>query len=95
MANVTGTFDALKGHNDALIRKMLEMAIYAAPWPTAPTMTTITDTAGTNLTLPDVYTSLGMLSKDDGASWTPNINIKRWGRTATGRRSAGTPPPAP
>lgn len=79
MANVTGTFDALKGHNDALIRKMLEMAIFAAPWPSAPTMATITDTAGTNLTIPDVYLSLGMLSKDDGASWTPNININEVG----------------
>jgi hypothetical protein len=79
MANVTGTFDVLKGHNDALIRKMLEMAIFAAPWPSAPTMATITDTAGTNLTIPDVYTSLGMLSKDDGASWTPNININEVG----------------
>jgi hypothetical protein len=79
MASVTGTFDALKGHNDALIRKMLEMAIFIAPWPSASTLTTITDTAGTQLMLPDTYKSVGMCSKDDGATWTPSIDIAEVG----------------
>jgi hypothetical protein len=79
VASVTGTFDSLKGHNDALIRKMLEMAIYVAPWPSAVTLSTITDTAGTQLTLPDTYVSVGMCSKDDGATWTPNIDINEVG----------------
>lgn len=79
MPNVTGSFDSLKGHNNALIRKMLEMAIYAAPWPSAVTLSTVTDTAGTQLTLPDTYKSLGMCSKDDGATWTPSIDISEVG----------------
>jgi hypothetical protein len=79
MASVTGTFDSLKGHNDALIRKMLEMAIFVAPWPSATTLTTISDTAGTQLMLPDTYKSVGMCSKDDGAAWTPSIDISEVG----------------
>lgn len=79
MPDVTGTFTDLKGHNDALIRKMLEMAIFIAPWPAAPALTTISDTAGTQLTIPDSYKSVGMLSKDDGASWTPSIDISEVG----------------
>lgn len=79
MANLTGTFDTLKGHNDALIRKMLEMAIYIAPWPSAAALTTITDTAGSQLVLPDTYKSVGMTSKDDGATWTPSIDINEVG----------------
>jgi hypothetical protein len=79
MANLTGTFDTLKGHNDALIRKMLEMAVFIAPWPAAATLSTISDTAGTQLTIPDTYISVGMCSKDDGASWTPSIDINEVG----------------
>src|SRR4051794_20442925 len=79
MANLTGTFDTLKGHNDALIRKMLEMAVYIAPWPAAVTLSTISDTAGTQLVFPDTYLSVGMCSKDDGAAWTPSIDINEVG----------------
>jgi hypothetical protein len=79
MANVTGTFDSLKGHNDALIRKMLELAIFVAPWPAAPTLATISDSSGAQLVIPDTYLSLGMTSKDDGATWTPAIDISEVG----------------
>ena len=79
MPDVTGTFTDLKGHNDALIRKMLEMAIFIAPWPAAPALTTVTNTAGTQLTIPDSYKSVGMIGKDDGASWTPSIDINEVG----------------
>jgi hypothetical protein len=79
MPNVTGTFTDLKGHNDALIRKMLEMAIFIAPYPSAPTLATISGTAGTDLVIPDVYKSVGMTSKDDGATWTPSIDISEVG----------------
>jgi hypothetical protein len=79
MPDVTGTFDTIKGHNDALIRKMLEMAIFIAPYPSASTLTTVSDTAGTQLTIPDTYKSVGMTSKDDGAAWTPSIDINEVG----------------
>jgi len=77
--NQTGTFDALKGHNSDNIRKMLEMAVFLAPYPTAPTLSTITDATGQNLVIPDVYKSVGMTSKDEGATWTPNLDISETG----------------
>jgi hypothetical protein len=79
MPDLTGTFTDLKGHNDALVRKMLEMAIFVAPYPSAPAMTTVTNTAGTQLTIPDTYKSVGMIGKDDGATWTPSIDISEVG----------------
>lgn len=79
MPDVTGSFTALKGHNDALIRKMKEMAIFIAPWPAASALTTVSDTAGTQLTIPDTYKSVGMIGKDDGATWTPSIDISEVG----------------
>ena len=81
MPNVTGSFTALKGHNDALIRKMLEMAVFVQPYSLTggSTITTISDTAGTQLTIPDTYKSVGMCSKDDGATWTPSLDIAEVG----------------
>ena len=79
MPDVTGTFTDLKGHDDSLIRKMLELAIFVAPWPSAPALTTVTNAAGTQLTIPDSYKSLGMIGKDDGASWAPSIDISEVG----------------
>ena len=75
MPDVTGSFDDVKGHNEQLIRKMLEMAVYLAPWPTAPDILTITDATGTNLVIPDVYKSVGMTSKEDGAALTPSMDM--------------------
>ena len=85
MPDTTGTFDAVKGHNADLLRKMQEMAIYLAPYPTAPSITTITDASGANLSFPDVYKSVGMTSKDDGASWTPNLEIVETGAYGYGQ----------
>ena len=79
MPDLTGTFDTLKGHNDALIRKMLEMAIFIAPYPSAPALATISNAAGNQLVMPDSYRSVGMTSKDDGATWTPSIDISEVG----------------
>lgn len=89
-APLTGTFDAVKGHNDALIRKMLEMAIFLAPY-TAPAITTISDTAGTQLVIPATMKSVGMTSKDDGAVWTPSMEmseVSAYGYGQTVRRDA-------
>lgn len=79
MPDTTGTFDAVKGHNADLLRKMQELAIYIAPYPTAPAVTTITDTTGVNLSFPDVYKGVGMTSKDGGAAWTPNLEVVETG----------------
>jgi hypothetical protein len=58
---------------------MLEMAIFIAPYPSAPTLATVSDAAGSQLVIPDVYKSVGMTSKDDGAAWTPSIDISEVG----------------
>jgi hypothetical protein len=77
--NVTGSFEDVKDHNEALIRKMLEMSLYLAPWPAGPDITTITDATGTNLVIPDIYKSVGMTSKDEGLSLTPSIDMSEVG----------------
>ena len=79
MPDTTGTFDAVKGHNADLLRKMQELTILVAPYPAAPAVTTITGADGTQLSFPDVYKSVGMTSKDDGAAWTPNLEVVETG----------------
>lgn len=80
MANVTGSFDTLKGHDNSLIRKMLEMAVFLDPWVAGTSaLSTITDAAGSQLVLPDTLVSVGMTSKDAGASVTPNIDVSEVG----------------
>ncbi len=80
MATVQGTFDELKGHNNSLIRKMLEMAVFLDPWVSGTSaLATITDSAGSELVLPDTLVSVGMTSKDAGGSVTPNIDVSEVG----------------
>ncbi len=74
----TGTFDDLKGHNEALIRKMLEMAVFI--WPSSQaTISTIHDATAANLVIPDYAMPVGMTSKEAGAKWTPKIDISEVG----------------
>jgi hypothetical protein len=80
MPNITGSFDTIKGHNGDNLRKMLELAIFLAPYESAGSaITTITDTAGVQLVIPDVYKSVGMTSKDEGVTWTPNVEMSSTG----------------
>lgn len=76
MPVTTGTFDALKGHNDQLVRKMLELAIFVAPWPTATEVTTVSDATGANLVVPTEYLPVGITNKDQGATWTPKLEMQ-------------------
>jgi hypothetical protein len=65
------TFTEAKGHTPANIRKILEMAIFIKPVDDADTAITKVwggDTAG--LTVPAGYLPVGMVTKDDGATWT-------------------------
>jgi hypothetical protein len=63
------TFASIKGHNRTNIRKILELAIFVKPWSASSTpITSIWD--GTGLVLPAGYESVGLTTKDDGATWT-------------------------
>lgn len=85
MPTTTGTFDALKAHNDQLVRKMLELAIFVAPFPTGTVLSTVSDTTGANLVVPTEYVSVGMTNKDQGAVWTPKLTLQEVGAYGYGQ----------
>lgn len=69
----TGTFDEVKGHNGALYRKMLEMAVFIGG-EDAPAITTIVNAQG-QLVIPAGYVPLGIMSKEQGLALTPSIEV--------------------
>lgn len=71
---ITGTFDDVKGHDGSLIRKMLELAVFVAD-EDAPEISTIIDPTDNSLVIPDGYTSLGIMSKEQGAAITPSLEM--------------------
>lgn len=74
------TFTEAKGHNPSNIRKVLEMAIFAKPVDDADTAITSIYTTATGLTIPAGYISVGLTTKDDGASWTRD---QEWSETTS------------
>lgn len=72
MPDVVGTFDEVKDHNNANIRKALRMAVFVGDWDTAPAITTLVD-ASNELVIPDTYQSLGIMDKEAAFSATPAI----------------------
>lgn len=64
------TFSEAKGHNGSNVRKVLEMAIFVKPWEAADTAITSIYAATGGLTIPTGYLPVGMVTKDDGASWS-------------------------
>lgn len=64
------TFTEAKGHKGSNIRKILEMAIFAKPVLDADTAIDKIWTATAGLNVPAGYLPVGMITKDDGASWT-------------------------
>lgn len=63
------TFAEAKGHSPKNIRKVLEMAILVKPYDEADTE--ITKIYGaTGLIVPAGYVSVGLTTKDDGATWS-------------------------
>ena len=68
------TFAQIKGHDRGNIRKILEMAIFVKPWSATSTpITSIWD--GTGLVLPSGFQSVGLTTKDDGATWSRNQEV--------------------
>jgi len=62
-------FADIKGHNTANIRKALEMSIFIKPAEdTDVAVTAVYDAEG--VLVPEGYVSVGLTTKDDGASWS-------------------------
>ena len=74
MPDVIGTFDEVKDHNGGNLRKVLRMAVFIAPWETAPAITTLTD-ASNEVVIPDAYESVGILHKESAFTSTPSITV--------------------
>jgi hypothetical protein len=64
------TFTEAKGHNPSNIRKVLEMAIFVKPVADDDTEITQVWTNAGGLSIPAGYISVGLTTKDDGASWS-------------------------
>lgn len=64
------TFNEVKGHKGSNIRKVLEMAIFVKPFDEADTEITQVWTAAAGLVVPAGYLPVGLVTKDDGASWS-------------------------
>ncbi|UDL14859.1 major tail protein [Arthrobacter phage Sarge] len=64
------TFTEAKGHTPSNIRKILEMAIFVKPVEDDDTAITQVYVTATGLTIPTGYLPVGMVTKDDGATWT-------------------------
>jgi hypothetical protein len=70
----TGSFDTVKDHDASLIRKVLRMAVFVAPYETTTAITSLVD--GTNqLVIPDNYESVGVLHKENALSVTPSLTV--------------------
>jgi hypothetical protein len=74
MADVVGTFDEVKDHNGSNIRKVLRMAVFVAPFETAPAVTSLTDNSN-ELVIPDAYRSVGVMDKESAFTSTPSITV--------------------
>jgi len=68
------TFAASKGHKSANIRKVLEMAIFVKPVEDADVAIDKVWTTTGGLNVPAGYKPVGLVTKDDGASWSRDQN---------------------
>lgn len=74
MAAVTGTFDEVKDHDGGNIRKVLRMAVFVAPWETGSAITSLVD-ATNEVTIPDLYNSVGVMDKEAAFSSAPSLTV--------------------
>lgn len=71
---VTGAFDAVKDHDDRNIKKVLQMAVFLAPWETSTTISSLVDNTNA-VVIPDGYISVGILAKEAALTATPNMTV--------------------
>lgn len=83
------SFADVRGHNGDNIRKILEMAIFVKPWDEADVEVTKVWTTAGGLVIPAGYLPVGMVTKDDGASWTrdqDSADVESFGYAEPSRR---------
>jgi hypothetical protein len=88
MADVVGTFDEVKDHDSSNIHKVLRMAVFVAPWETAPVIASLVDSSN-EVVIPDAYESVGILDKENALTATPSITaseVSGYGYAQTLRR---------
>lgn len=88
MADVIGTFDEVKDHDASNIHKKLRMAVFVAPWESAPAIASLVD-SNNELVIPDAYESVGILDKENALTATPTITaseVSGYGYAQTLRR---------
>jgi hypothetical protein len=71
---VTGAFDAVKDHNGANIRKVLQMAVLLQPWEGTTPLASLTNTTN-EVVIPDGFLSVGVLSKEAALTSTPALTV--------------------
>lgn len=69
-----GAFDAVKDHDGSNIRKVLQMAVFLAPWETATAMESLVDVTN-KVSIPAGYLSVGILNKESALTTTPSISV--------------------
>lgn len=69
------TFKEVKGHNKSNIRKILEMAIFVKPKESADEEITQVYTTDGGLIVPAGYMPVGLVTKDDGATWSRDQEV--------------------
>lgn len=76
------TFQEIRGHNPALIRKALAGAVFAKRWDEDDPEITTVWTAAEGLAVPDGYVSVGLTSKDDAVTNSRDVennDVTSWG----------------
>lgn len=71
---VTGAFDAVKDHDGSNIRKVLQMAVFLAPWDSTEAISSLVD-ATNQVVIPPGYLSVGILNKESALTATPAMTV--------------------
>src|SRR5690625_1645564 len=83
------TFASLQKQADELIRKGLEGSVFVAPYSEDTEITALMDTEGGLAALPDGYEDVGLITKDQGVSWSRDVetsDVESLGRAEPTRR---------
>src|SRR5690625_2003989 len=83
------TFASLQKQADELIRKGLEGSVFVAPYSEDTEITELMDEEGGLTALPAGYEDVGLITKDQGVSWSRDINtedVESLGRSEPTRR---------
>lgn len=69
------SFADMQEHATQLIRKGLTGSVFVAPYSSDDEIDELLGADGTLLALPDGYTDVGVITKDQGVSWTRDVNF--------------------